>query len=207
VPDFTFSPSAGRYRDARGRFLSSHQVRSIIDRTLQNHQNAVLTHTELLRSRGISLQEWERRMRQEVKAIHGYSAMLAKGGRSQLTNTDLGRLGAMVKRQYRYLRRFADQIQSGQQPTDGTLVNRTRLYAQAGRGTHEAVRKTEMQRRGFTEVRSVLRPAEHCEVCVEEAAKGWQSPATFTPIGARLCLTNCRCQAEWRNPQTGEVAA
>jgi hypothetical protein len=182
----------------------------MIDRTLADHTRAVSVLTEQLRSRALPLGEWERRMRQEIKAIHLYSAMAAKGGRAQLTPRDLGRVGAQVKRQYAYLRRFADQISNGRQRLDGTLVTRTKLYAQAGRGSYEATRQREMRDRGYDEESNLLAPAEHCEgqgSCVEQTTRGWVPVGSLIPIGGRLCVTNCKCQIRYRNSETGEIAA
>jgi hypothetical protein len=207
VPDFRWSAEAGRFRGPSGRFLSSQQVRRMVDATLLNHTNAVADLAELLRQRAIPPSEWERRMRLEVKSIHIYSALAAKGGRAQLDNRDLGRIGAAVTRQYKYLSRFTQEIVAGKA---GNIVGRARLYAQAGRGTHEKVRQSEMRRRGFDEERNILAPAEHCEgdgSCVEQTGKGWVPVGTLVPIGGRLCVTNCRCQLTYRNSQTGEVAA
>jgi hypothetical protein len=207
VPDFRWNDVAGRFRDARGRFLSSEQVRRAIDATLRNHTNAVAALTDLLRQRALTLPEWERRMRLEVKNVHIYSALAAKGGRAQLTPQDYGRIGAVVKRQYKYLSGFAADISNG---TAGNVIGRAKLYAQAGRGTHEKVRQTEMKRRGFDEELNVLAPSEHCDgagSCVEQTDKGWVPVGSLVPIGGRLCVVNCRCHIRYRNSGTGEVAA
>ena len=209
MPDFRWSPPTGRFRDARGRFLSSERVRRIIDATLQSHTRAVQELTEQFRNRAVSLAEWERRMRQEIKNIHIYSALAAKGGKAQLTPQDYGRLGAVVKRQYRFLERLSNELSTGKQAPDGSLVNRARLYAQAGRGTMEATRQREMTTRGFDEERNVLGSAEHCDgpdSCLEQTARGWVPVGSLIPIGGRLCVTNCKCQIEYRNGATQDVA-
>lgn len=213
MPDFRWNEGAGRFRDSRGRFLPAERVRRIIDATLQSHTRAVQELTEQFRNRAVSLQEWERRMRVEIKNIHIYSALAAKGGKAQLTPQDYGRLGAVVKRQYRFLERLSNELSTGKQAPDGTLVNRSRLYAQAGRGTLEATRQREMKSRGFDEERNVLdeHGIEHCEGhpngCVEQRDRGWVPIGSLIPIGGRLCVTNCKCQIEYRDSSTGEPAA
>ena len=182
----------------------------MIDRTLADHQRSVATLTEQLRSRQLSLQEWERRVKVELKDLHLYSAMSALGGRSQLTQQDALRVGRELNRQYRFLRRFADQIQSGKQAMDGTLVRRTALYVQSGRGTMEATRQREMRGRGFDQERNILSASEHCigaGSCVEQTERGWVPVGQLIPIGGRLCITSCRCNLAYRNSHTGEVAA
>jgi hypothetical protein len=207
---FVWNEKAGRFRAPNGRFLSSRQVRSMIDRTLAAHTRAVAQLTEQLRQRAVSLAEWERRMRAEIKGIHLYSAMAAKGGRSQMTAADNLAAGRAILRQYRFLRRFADQIASGKQRLDGTVVTRTRLYAQSGRGSFEATRQRAMRSRGFDEERNVLTDAEHCDgdgSCVEQTKRGWVPIGALIPLGGRRCVTNDKCFIQYRNSETGEIAA
>lgn len=183
----------------------------MIDAALTNHGNAIAALADQLRARQLSLTEWERRMRVEVKSIHLYSAMAAKGGRAQLTAQDFGRIGAAVKRQYRYLSRFANEIATGQQPLDGRAVRRSKMYAQAGRGSYEATRERLLASKGFDLERNVLNPAaEHCvgdNSCDEQTKLGWVKRGTLVKINARRCLTECHCQIERKNSQTGEIAA
>lgn len=202
-----WSEQARRYRAPNGRFLSGSQVRQAIDAALATAQQRVTGLSEQLRARALDVGSWERAMRQELKRIHVYSGLLAKGGRAQLTPAETGRIGAELKAQYGLLRTFADQIVSGVQPLDGRFVRRTQMYAAAGRATMEAVRTRDLLAAGFTEIRSRLTPADHCAECVEQHNRDWQDTTAFVPLGHRQCLTGCRCVVERRNPATGEIAA
>lgn len=206
-PRWRWDERSRRYRASSGRFLPASAVRNAIDSALQKAQQRVTAVSEQLRSRSVTLGEWEARMRAELKSIHVYSGLLAKGGRSQLTPAEAGRIGRTLRDQYALLRTFADQVQSGTQPLDGRFQRRTAMYAQSGRATYEQARTRDLFSAGFTEIRSRLTPADHCEGCVEQQALGWQSPAEFVPLGSRQCLTGCRCVVERRNPLTGEIAA
>ena len=206
-PKFRWDERSRRFRASSGRFLPASTIRNVIDGALRTATARVAALTDQLRDRSISLVQWEQEMRRQLKSIHVYSALAAKGGRAQLTPAERGRIGATLKQQYQFLARFAADIESGKQAMQGGMRARARLYANAGRATYEHTRRRDLALAGFTEIRSVLNPADHCAECVAEEAKGWQDPSTFTPIGARQCSHNCKCTAQYRNPETGAVAA
>lgn len=207
MPRWRYDESAGRFRASSGRFLPTSVVRQYLDRTLDGHAQEISRVSEQLRNREITLGKWEREMRRELKHLHVYSAMLAKGGRMQLSQSDYGRIGRELRDQYEHLRSFADQIASGQQPPDGRLLSRAKLYGQSGRVTFHLVERLEMERRGFDTEENILAASEHCGGCLAETAKGRVPIGTLKPIGTRDCLTNDRCRIRYSNSQTGAVAA
>lgn len=193
-PRWRFDEATGRYRASSGRFLPSSVIRSYLDRTIQNHRRVIDQITESFRARDITLGQWERQMRTELKSIHVYSGMLAKGGRMQLSQSDFGVIGRRVRDEYEALRARADAVESGKQAPDGSLAQRARMYGNAGRGTFHIIERRDMERRGFAFERNVLGPSDHCAGCVGETARGLVPIGELVPIGARTCLTNCRCQ-------------
>lgn len=202
-----FDDVAGRFRAKTGRFIASSTVRGYLDRVLDGHSRAIVDLTEQLRNRELTLGQWERAVRMELKHIHLYSATLAKGGSMQLSQADFGRIGRELRDQYGFLREFADQIASGKQPVDGRLTSRARLYAQSGRATFHLTERAEMERRGWDLEENVLAASEHCGGCLEETAKGRVPIGTLIPIGQRTCRTNDRCRIRYSNSITGAVAA
>lgn len=207
MPDFRFSPSAGRYRGPNGRFLPSQRVRALIDRTLDTHTRAVADLTEQFRAREITLGQWEQAMRVELKHIHLYSGMAALGGRAQLTQADFGRIGQRLRMEYRWLTQLADEIQAGRKAVDGRVTNSARHFAQAGRGSFHAIERQEMLARGFDLEENVLGRAEHCEDCLTETARGRVPIGSLSLITTRRCKGNDRCRFRFTNSLTGEVAA
>jgi ferredoxin len=137
-------------------------------------------------------------MAREIKSAHLASAALAKGGFAQMAPADYGRVGARLKEQYRFLNRFASQIESGQQGLNGQLPIRSEMYIQAARATYHATERREMEQRGVEEERSILGAADHCPDCLQEADKDWQLIGTLIPIGDRICLTRCACVFDYR---------
>jgi hypothetical protein len=207
MPEFRWSEPSGRFRGPSGRFVASSTIRGWIDKTLDNHTRAVATLTEQFRDRTLTLGEWERAMRGELKAIHIYSGMAARGGRSQLTQADYGRIGQRLREQYQFLTRLADEIQTGRTQVDGRITSRARLFAQMGRATFHAVERQEMLARGWDLEENVLANAEHCSGCLAETARGRVPIGALVPIGQRPCLSNDRCRIRYSNSRTGAVAA
>lgn len=199
TPAFTWHPGSQRYRNtATGRWVSRQQVRQALDITLDRSRNEVARLSRELVAGRINLADWQRATAREIKSMHMASAALAKGGWAQMTPQDTGRVGRILRDEYAYLANFAQQVKSGQQRLDGSLVARANLYAQAPRGTYHAVEERGMMEQGKTECRNVLGPADHCEGCLTETAKGWVPIGAITPIGQRLCLSNCRCRLAFR---------
>ena len=199
TPAYEWSPGSQRYVNAvTKRFVKREQVRQALDIALDRSRNEVARLSRELVAGRINLADWQKAVAQEVKSMHMASAALAKGGWAQMTPQDTGRAGRIIRDEYAYLANFAAQVKSGQQKLDGSLVTRANLYAQAPRGTYHAIEQRGMTEQGKTECRNVLGPADHCEGCLTETAKGWVPIGALVPIGDRLCLANCRCSISYR---------
>lgn len=195
---FRWNPRAGRYVRANGRFVPNREVRHAIDVALDRTTRRIESLALDLRNGKVSLADWQRGMAREIKNVHIYSGAAARGGWAQLTQGDYGRIGRTLRDEYGYLDRFAQNIHSGRQPLDGRFVQRTRLYAQAGRRTYELQRERTMGEVGMTEQKNVLHAADHCDECVAETLLGWQPIGTLVPVGQRQCLSQCRCTMAYR---------
>lgn len=207
-PRFVFDAVSGRYRNATtGRYTSRVEVRREVDRVIAKSSTRVQGFGRDLRDGRLTLDQWRASMRNEIRTQHLVAAMAAKGGREQMTQSDYGRVGQLVRKQYAYLDNFARDIDSGKVPLDGRFLARSSLYSSASRGTYHAVERTEMLARGFDEEKNVLGAAEHCDGCLFESARDWVAVGDLAPIGQRLCRTNCKCRIQYRNAASGRVAA
>lgn len=137
-----------------------------------------------------------------VKSLHLNNIALSRGGYGQMSPADYGRAGGIIAREYKFLQRMATQIALGL-PRDGNLVRRARLFARAGRSTYVRGLQDGMIQRGFDQERSILRPAEHCQECVEQELLGFQEIGKMVPVGDRKCLRNCRCGVIYRRSADG----
>lgn len=213
---WTWDPVTARYRDRKtGRFLARATVREILDDVLERAGASVMALTQDLRAGRITLSAWQVHMADQVKSAAITQVALAKGGFDQLTQADYGRIGRWLGQglgkspgQYHLLRNFAQQVANGKQPLDGRAIVRSRMYMQAPRTLYHEAEREGMAVRGFDEERNVLESgASHCEGCLTEDGRGWVPVGELVRVGQRDCLANDKCRIDYRNSETGQVAA
>jgi len=193
---FTFDRRLGRYRDAAtGRLIPAAQVRAYLDEALVSAGKRMDSLANQLRAGQIDLISWEVRMRREVKIVATYSGAAAKGGWAQMTEADYGRVGRYGQDQYRFLRGFMRDIETGKQPLNGLVNARAQMYAQAGRPLYHRMEIAEQRVRGMRLRKSVRHARDSCAGCIAAEAAGWiDIDSTAVPeIGARECRTRCKC--------------
>jgi hypothetical protein len=199
TPAFTWSDASQRYRGANGKYIKREVVRRALDTALDRSRNEVQRLSRALVNGTIDIPTWQIKTAQEIKSMHLASASLAKGGWAQMGPREFGKVGNTLRNEYGYLAKFAEQIKSGEQKLDGSLISRANLYAQGPRGTYHAIEARGMLDQGKAECRNVLGGSDHnCEGCLAETAKDWQPLGTLIPVGERQCLSNCRCSVEYR---------
>jgi hypothetical protein len=207
---FVWSEGQQRYRDAAtGRYVAQRTINGAVDQVINSASQRLTDLTQQLQAGAITLATWQLAMVAELKPLHLGAAAIGRGGWTQMTPSDWGWTGSVLRRQYGFLRAFAHDIATGHQPLDGRLLVRVRLYAQSARATQrEMMRRTAMLI-GKTEERNVLGAADrHCRACKDCTSYGWVPIGTLLPIGSRTCLSNCRCMIEFRvTPQLARLAA
>ena len=196
---YRWEPNAGvsgRYRDERGRFVASSTVRRELDRYLDTDDPAKAL-AEALRGRAVNLADWDVAMRRHVKNTHLNAIAMERGGWANLTPSDYGRAGQIIREQYGYLKGFAADIASGKQKLDGTLAARARLYSQAGRNSYYRSKAANMSDR-VTHQRSIRGKRDSCWQCIELNGKVFRIDDLSFPLpGRRVCNHNCGCHVEY----------
>lgn len=189
-----------RYYDLEtGRFVSNAVIREGLESMMDVSALQINGLTRQLIDGTISLADWQTGMMNQIKITHTASAALSQGGWAQMTQSDWGAVGQMIRAQYDYLRNFASQIASGEQPLDGRALVRSDMYADAGNGTFAEMGRRSAITDGFDEERRVLEDTINaCDGCIEQDKLGWQPIGTLDPIGAEECGTRCRCEFEYR---------
>jgi hypothetical protein len=87
---------------------------------------------QLYRGR-ITLGMWEEDMRTRLRMYMVGAASIGKGGRDHMTSSDWGKVGAELKKQYRWLHGFAEDIYARRKDvTLDAIRARSHLYAKAG---------------------------------------------------------------------------
>jgi hypothetical protein len=195
-----WNPAAARYFDpATGRFLGGTVVRGIIDLEIDNSARRMQMYSRELSGGLIDINRWRDLMAAEIKLNHYANYAAAKGGFAHLTDADYKKIEKEVRRQYRYLEKFARQIDARPELAQRKgFFARVAMYAEAGRDTYEETRREAMRAAGYKWERNILHAAESCAGCLAETARGWVPIGTLARIGRRICLVRCRCTLEYR---------
>jgi hypothetical protein len=211
LPEYFWNQAAGRYASrSSGRFAPQQTIRLELDNVMDNITDSMVSLSRQFRSGAIDGQRFQVESMRLIKQVHLTSAAMEKGGWSQLTQADFGRVGQIIRGEYAYFNNLISEIESGKQRLDGSLDVRMRLYGQAGRGTYHKFEREDRAAQGYDEERSILHGRDHCKAgkrpgCSEEAAKMWQPIGTLAIVGSRSCLSNCRCSTVFRRSSTGEI--
>ena len=191
-----------RYRDdTTGRYLPARAVRADLDRFVDRAgRESARALTEQLRDGRIALPEWQTAMARAVKNINYAAVAAASGGVENMTAVERGRAGAIIREQYKHLRNFAKDIETGKQPLDGRALRRADMYMDAARGSyHDQKRAAEAAAHpgAVMMIRSIRHPGDSCRQCVELHGKWFKmGDPEYVPVGRRLCRTSCRCGEE-----------
>jgi hypothetical protein len=207
---FRFDRDAARYRDNRtGRFVAEQRIldtfvelgegkNSFAGFAQRNMDNITKRYID----GKIDLQSWQRQMRREIKDSHIVSATAGRGGRDSMTQADWGRTGGRLRQQYGYLDNLAWERFNGT-VSDSQMMTRAKMYAGNNRTAYHDGKVAAFRDAGFTEERRVLNPAEHCADCLAYAALGWQPIGSLPEPGqASQCLSNCKCDKEFRSAES-----
>jgi hypothetical protein len=202
----TFDDRSGRFRDSSGRYVSERAVRSVIDSIADGASARLAAASDRLLAGTLSLAEWQAESMRTIKLSQVASATIAHGGVARMTPSTYGAAGRAIRDQYDYLRSFAAQIASGEQPLNRTVVSRAAQYGQAARVAFEREYGRDQRQRGYQFCRNVLAPAEHCAQCREQSARGWVPLGALVPIGQRTCRAQCRCRLTYSREAAGVAA-
>lgn len=164
-----WNPERRQYRDTRtGRYLSARQVRRAHLDFLTARKVQMVTLTEDLAEGRLTLPQWERAFRQQIKLTWGAQWAFGRGGRNVMTPRDWGAVGRAVREQYRWLGGFASDLADGKlSPAQATA--RAQLYASAS--TYAFARG---QAASYSGLRLPVYPAD----------------------GGTECKANCKCRWE-----------
>jgi len=144
----------------------------------------------------INSAEWAIQSGQEIKNLHRALAILANGGKSQMTAARWGSLGGRLQREFAYFNRFAAQVDNIDRSLLGEkFLNRAASYARAGRSTYWAAARLREAMASETMLeRNVLgASAQSCGDCIAETELGAVPVGTLSEPGSRQCGSGCNC--------------
>lgn len=195
-------------RNARNALANGEPVsRRTLDAALAAAALVLLAQGKSLQARDFELSVWQLAFADEIIPLHLASGAAAVDGIGRLTLDATAKIEERTRSELGYLRDFALGVAAGEVLLGGLILQRSAMYAEAGRATYHSVEEYEMGRNGFDQEMSIRNARDSCPGCLDQEAKGWQPIGRMIPIGHRDCLTRCKCSVAYRNSATGEEKA
>lgn len=176
--------------------MSPDRVFQQVNRVIDVSERRITKLADQVRSRAITIDQFKLSMRTEIKSLHLASSIAANGGLSQMTPARWGKVGNTLKREYGYLNKFGQELESGRLSLDsGRVRSRARAYTASARLTYWNTLNDRVQQSGMIAEASRKLGAvqtEHCPGCVS-AAGAWMALEKLPAIGAFQCKWFCAC--------------
>jgi len=203
---WSYDRNTGRYRDEKGRFLSQASVEKLVDGRIDKLESSLKRITNMLNSGNITLDQWEGSIREAIKGAHIQAAIVGHGGKGNMGSGEYGRIGQRLRSEYAYLQRFALDL-LGQRVSPAMALARIGLYARSVRSTYWEGTAIRQQDQGYSLIKRVLdAQAQHCQSCVDYAARGIVPIGTVPMPGIRCeCRSRCRCSVLFLRQQAPVV--
>ena len=207
--EYSYDSKSNRYRNLlTGRYIQKTQVDSLIRKRITQIGADLQTVGNLLEGDRISLEIWQQATAYTIRELHLQSYMLARGGKAQMKPEDYLIVARELKKQYGYLRTFAEDINRGysidsrgnQIPmTMGRFHSRLSLYAKSGRAAAILAEQQVNRSSGKVAISRHLGATDkHCGSCLQYASAGVQ-PIGALPMPCQQCEcgNNCLCSVRW----------
>ena len=212
LPQFRYNILTQRYVAANGRFVSRETVKAAGESVVQQAGRDIEAVSLRFQRGEISHAQWDSEMRQNIRRLHVTQQSLACGGWENMTPKQRGRVGQLIREQYKYLNGMGQRIQSGHYGDDlskNGFMNHATMYSKAGRFTFEyGQAMNAFDELGHDEVSNELdeQVEQHCKgpgSCPSVTGKWYkigsqEYNATWSWPGHRLCGPGCQCRAKTR---------
>lgn len=195
-----FNKKAGRYIDTENNvFVSRASVLDALNTDVQNLSTKLERLQGRLAAGDISLTDFSRLARAEMKPVITRGAALGAGGMDQLQGRQLGTLGAQAKQAYGSLNKLTKQLANGEL-TLGQAMDRTRKLSNHALQAFHRAEQISRAEAGFNLGNRALAPGfKHCPSCPAHETGGWVPIQDIIPIGSACeCGGNCKCVIRYR---------
>jgi len=125
-----------RFRDPSGKYVSQTRIKSIKNKIVDAEKKNAATLASRAVDGSMSPELFVRTMRALLRQTTLMEYMLGRGGLNAMTNSDNGRVGSMLRRQYQYLNRFAADIEAGLLTVE-QAQRRAEMYIETARNSYE----------------------------------------------------------------------
>jgi hypothetical protein len=197
LPGYAWDTRLRNYVDlSTGRMVKRAAVVDMLDGVLQRSSGTVERLALSAHDGTLTPRQFYEAMQREVRLANNAAAALAKGGWAQMTQSDWGRNGALLREEYRHLRGFAADIAEGKL-SPAQVAARAKLYADSAWRRYWEVHEGQMTEAGKGEEHWRTRGDDRvCAVCLELEARGWQ-PIGSMPVPGSI-HAGCRCGKDFK---------
>ena len=157
--------SAQRYRGSDGRFIGVAQMQELREVFMNQQKLRLADLTTQFNSQQITFEQFRDATKLIIKDTYIDMYAMGAGGRNNLSHRDWGRIGAMLKEQWKFLRGMFADIAKGKLSVE-QIINRLAMYINSA---NEALWKALTRDLGF------------------------ELPA-YPGDGSTECLVNCKCE-------------
>jgi hypothetical protein len=207
VPEpFVWDEASRRFRGADGKFLGKATMQAIRDDAVDKSVERVTDLAGQLTRGEIEIDAWRTAMRAEVKQVHIIEYLVGRGGRSQMTPRDWGRIGAEVRKQYAYVERLIIERTAGT-VSDAAFTARARMYPASATASHERANGARWN------ITLPAQPGDGGTQCLSWCRCSWDIrerngaiEATWTLGGSRETCPDCQRRAQEWAPLRFDVA-
>lgn len=146
-----------------------------------------------------------------LKKIHLSNTIIEAGGIDRLTQSQLGTIGNILKKQYYAgkddetgksygLKHLFKEVAATPDYSKSMLTNRLTMYAESGKISGSTVKQSIELLNGKTEMKRILGATDaHCEDCLRYASASYQPIGVLPlPKTACRCRTRCLCTVVYR---------
>jgi hypothetical protein len=192
-----------RYKDS-GKFASREETINLQKKYLEQQIEKFISLAPRIKAGDITAYM---QLGETLKRIHLSNAIIAANGYDNLTQRDLGQIGAILKKQYyagydpitnqKFGLKFL--IEESKDQSETMIANRLKMFAKSGELSGTIVKANKMLDQGYDIERRILgQTHKHCKECIEYASRGWQ-PINSLPKPKTMCScrSNCVCRLEY----------
>lgn len=193
MPSYSFNPKNRSYYNERNKLIPRSQVRAWIREANDAQRKRLEKIGQAFSSGRINRSEAEIRAIAEITKHNSAVAVIANGGREQMTAKAWARAAGPVKNERGFLRELFLSFDRGEL-TKEKVANRLLNYADAPGRYFENLFRDYAKDAGLKKEKNVLGGSEKsCSECPSLSAMGEVAIGTLPACGSRACGPGCHC--------------
>lgn len=199
----------GYYWDAQvGRYISRWTGKPILESTIRRAGRRYVAEAIIPNMKDIAAQyfagkidivDFQRLVMFQYKSAWIVNAMLGRGGRSMMTQSDWGKIGYWIRTENQHFYNLLLDLKAGNLSL-AQLNQRLEYYARASELAYWKMIEMAKFMAGMTEEHRFTNPlVDNCDACIEYENMGWQPLGSLpAPKTECSCMRNCQCYKEYR---------